>query len=300
MISFALIFIASLFFTGIVVRTKSIAQGRKGPVILQPMYDIWRLLRKGSVFSTTSSMIFQLTPSFYFASILLAMMVVPLCGTTGIFSFRGDFIFFAYVLAFGKFFTIIGALDTGSSFEGMGASREALFSMLVEPAFFLLMGTLGLITGNLSFADIFAMFHFGSYTSYAFAAIAAFVLLMICMIENSRMPVDDPKTHLELTMIHEVMVLDNSGFDLGLIMHATNLKFAMYSALIANLFIGDLAWYISVPVFFAVEFVCAVIVGITESFMARYRMSHNAQFILALSSLTLLLFLGVMATTGKI
>lgn len=300
MISFVLILIASFFFTGIVVRVKSIAQGRKGPVILQPMYDIWRLLRKGSVFSTTSSIIFQIAPSIYFASVLMAMCVVPLCGYRGIVSFDADFIFFAYVLALGKFFTIIGALDTGSSFEGMGASREALFSMLVEPAFFVLLGTLGLLTGNMSFADIFATFHMESYTSYAFAGIAAFVLLMICMIENSRMPVDDPKTHLELTMIHEVMVLDNSGFDMGLIMQATNLKFAMYSALIANLFIGSLEWYISVPVFFGIEILCAVSVGMVESFMARYRMSHNAQFILVLTSLALLMFFGVMASQGKI
>lgn len=300
MVSFILILIASFYFTGIVIRTKSISQGRKGPAILQPMYDIWRLLRKGSVFSNTSSIIFQIAPSIYFGTVLMAMAVVPLCGTQGLISFDCDFIFFAYTLALGKFFTIIGALDTGSSFEGMGASREALFSMLVEPAFFILMGTLGLLTDTLSFADIFTKFHFGSYTSYAFAAIAAFILLMICMIENSRMPVDDPKTHLELTMIHEVMVLDNSGFDLGLIMQATNMKFAMYSALIANLFIGDLAWYYSVPIFFAIEFLCAVIVGITESFMARYRMSHNAQFILVLSSLSLLLFFGVMTSLGKI
>jgi len=300
MISFILILIASFFFTGIVIRVKSITQGRKGPVILQPMYDIWRLLRKGSVFSETSSVIFQIAPSIYFGSVLMAMCVVPFCGNEGLVSFEADFVFFAYVLALGKFFTIIGALDTGSSFEGMGASREALFSMLVEPSFFVLIGTLGLLTGNMSFTDIFATFHFGSYTSYAFAAIAAFVLMMICMIENSRMPVDDPKTHLELTMIHEVMVLDNSGFDMGLIMQATNMKFAMYSALIANLFIGGLEWYISVLAFFGIEFICAVSAGLIESFMARYRMSHNAQFILVLTSLALLMFFGVMSTLGKL
>lgn len=300
MIGLILILIASFFFTGIVIRTKSIAQGRKGPVILQPMYDIWRLLRKGSVFSTTTGPIFQVAPSIYFASVLIAMSVVPFCGESGLISFSGDFILFSYILAFGKFFAIVGALDTGSSFEGMGASREALFSMLVEPAFFILIGTLGLLTGHYSFTDIFALFNFDTYASYAIAAVAAFVLLMICMIENSRMPVDDPKTHLELTMIHEVMILDNSGFDLGLIMQATNMKFAMYSALIANLFIGDWALYISIPIFFAIELLCAVAVGLTESFMARYRMSHNTQFILVLSSLALLLFLGVMTTLGKI
>ncbi|MCQ2374427.1 MAG: NADH-quinone oxidoreductase subunit H [Salinivirgaceae bacterium] len=294
MLSFVLIFIASLFFTGIVVRTKSLASGRKGPGIMQPMKDIWRSLRKGAVYSNTSSDIFQIAPSIYFASILAAMMVVPLGSQKGLVSFSCDFVFFAYVLALGKFFSIIAALDTGSSFEGMGASREALFSMLAEPAFFILMGSLGLLTGNTSFHDIFMNLHIGSYLSYALVTIACFVLIMICMIENSRMPIDDPKTHLELTMIHEVMILDNSGFDLGLILQATNLKFAMYGALIANLFIGNWPLYVSIPVFFGIQFLLAIVAGIIESFMARFRMGNNAQFILALSSLALLMLFGVL------
>lgn len=290
MLSFLLMLLASIFFTGIVVRVKSRIQGRRGPVLLQPFFDVIRLLRKGSVYSTTTGPIFRMAPTVYFASVIMAMAVVPFAGHGGLISFAGDFVFFAYVLAFGKFFNIIASLDTGSSFEGMGASREALFSMLVEPAFFLLIGSLALLTGHTSFAQIFASFHLGSYTSYALAAIAAFVLLMICLIENSRMPIDDPKTHLELTMVHEVMILDNSGFDLGLIMLSTHLKFAMYSALIANLFMGHLSLPWAIALFFAIQILCAVIVGFIETFMARYRMSHNAQFILALTSLSLLVF----------
>ncbi len=293
MLSFVLIFVASLFFTGIVVRTKSLASGRKGPGIMQPIIDIWRLLRKGSVYSPTTSVIFRIAPTIYFASVLMAIAVVPLGSCGGLISFPCDFVFFTYVLSLGKFFCIIAALDTGSSFEGMGASREALFSMLAEPAFFILIGSLGLLTGCTSFQDIFMNLHIGSYLSYALVSIACFVLIMICMIENSRMPVDDPKTHLELTMIHEVMILDNSGFDLGLIMHSTNLKFAMYTALIANLFIGQSPLGIAILVFFAVQIAVAVVAGIIESFMARFRMAHNAQFILVLSSLSLLMLFGV-------
>lgn len=292
--SFLLILLASFIFTGIVIRTKSIAQGRKGPSIWQPMYDIFKLLRKGSVYSTASSWIFKVAPTLYFASVVVACMVVPVGQMGSAIGFAGDFIFFAYVLGFGKFFTIIGALDTASSFEGMGSAREALFSMLVEPAFFILIGSLGLLTGNTSFADIFAQFHFEGEISYAIAAIAAFVLLMICMIENSRMPVDDPKTHLELTMIHEVMVLDNSGVDMAMIHQATNMKFALYSALIVNLFIGAVSeTWMQLAMFFGIELICAIIVGIIESFMARYRMTHNAQFILVLTSLALLLYFGI-------
>ncbi len=293
MTSFILILISSIFFSGIVARVKSKTQGRRGPLILQPMYDVLRLIRKGSVFSSTTGPVFRAAPTVYFATVLMAIAVVPFGDKSGLISFDCDFVFFAYTLALGKFFNIIASLDTGSSFEGMGASREALFSMLVEPAFFLLIGSLGLISGNTSFASIFGCFHLGTGESYAFAVIAAFVLLMICMIENSRMPVDDPKTHLELTMVHEVMILDNSGFDLALISMATHLKFALYSALIANLFIGALPIYYAAPAFLAIQLLCATSVGITESFMARYRMSHNAQFILALTSLALLVFFGV-------
>jgi formate hydrogenlyase subunit 4 len=299
MISFILIIITSLFFGGIIIRTKSIVSGRKGPGIFQPVKDVLRLFKKGAVYSKTTSFIFQVAPSIYFASVLMAIMVVPLGEYRGIISFEGDFVFFAYVLGVGKFFSIISALDTGSSFEGMGASREALFSMFAEPAFFILMGSLALLTGHTSFQQIFASLHFGSSISYVLGVLATFVLVMIAMVENSRMPFDDPKTHLELTMVHEVMILDNSGFDLGLILHATNLKFAMYGALIANLFMGTFPLYLTIPIFFGMQMLVAITIGLLESFTARFRMNHNAQYILALSSVSLLIFLGVLLILGQ-
>lgn len=300
MISFILILVASLFFPGILLRIKSYTSGRKGPGIFQPLKDVWRLFKKGSVYSKTTSIIFQVAPSIYFASVLMAILVIPLGELKGIISFDGDFVFFAYILAVGKFFSIISALDTGSSFEGMGASREALFSMLVEPAFFILMGSFVLLTGNSSLQQIFASLHFGSSISYVLGILATVVLALITMVENSRMPFDDPKTHLELTMVHEVMVLDNSGFDLGLITYAGYLKFAMYGALIANFFMGSFPLYFSIPIFLGVQMLFAVSVGILESFTARFRMNHNAQYILALSSVSLLIFFGVLVVLGRI
>ncbi|MFN8254621.1 MAG: NADH-quinone oxidoreductase subunit H [Bacteroidales bacterium] len=299
MLSLVLIIIAGIFFTGIVIRTKSMASGRKGPGIMQPVKDVIRLFKKGAVYSETTSFIFQIAPTIYFSSIVMAMLVVPFGQSKGIISFNGDFIFFAYVLALGKFFNIISALDTGSSFEGMGASREALYSMFAEPAFFILMGSFSILTGYSSFQEIFSALHLGSYVSYAIAALATFVLLMVAMIENSRMPIDDPKTHLELTMVHEVMILDNSGFDLGLILTAGYLKFAVFGALIFNLFVGMVAYQYAIPLFFGVQFLMAVLVGLIESFMARFRMSHNAQFIVALTSVALLIFFGVLLVSGK-
>lgn len=299
MVSFILIILTSFFFMGVVVRIKSLSSGRKGPSILQPMKDIVRLWKKGAVYSSTTSIIFQLAPTAYFASILLAILMIPHGNMPGLISFESDFVMFAYILAFGKFLMIISALDTGSSFEGMGASREALFSMLIEPAFFIIMGSFALFTGHTSFHAIFSLLNYGPYISYLIGTLATFVLVLIAMVENSRMPVDDPKTHLELTMIHEVMILDNSGFDLGIILFATPMKFAMYGALIANFFIGAVPVTVSIPLFFAIQFVFACVVGIIESFMARFRMSHNPQFIFILTSVALLIFFGVLLVLGK-
>jgi formate hydrogenlyase subunit 4 len=299
MLSLILILIAALFFTGIINRVKSIASGRKGPGILQPLFDVVRLFKKGVVYSETTSFVFQVAPTIYFASVVMAMLVVPFGQSKGILSFDGDFIFFAYILALGKFFSIISAMDTGSSFEGMGASREALYSMFAEPAFFILMGSLALLTGHTSFQEMFAALHIGSYISYALAILGTFVLMMVAMIENSRMPIDDPKTHLELTMVHEVMILDNSGFDLGLILSAGYLKFAIYGALVVNLFIGVFPLQYSIPMFFVIQLVLASGVGLIESFMARFRMSHNAQFIFVLTSVSLLIFFGALLILGK-
>jgi formate hydrogenlyase subunit 4 len=130
--------------------------------------------------------------------------------------------------------------------------------------------------------------------------LATFVLVIVAMVENSRMPVDDPRTHLELTMIHEVMILDNSGFDLGLILYTTNLKFAMYGALIANFLIpSGMALHYAIGVFIGIQILFAVMVGIIESFMARFRMNHNPQYIFTLSAISILLFLGVLLMLGR-
>ena len=300
-ISLILIIAVSLFFSGIVIRTKSILSGRKGAGIFQPLKDVWRLFRKGAVYSETSSFIFRIAPSIYFSTVLMATFLIPFDSYPGILSFRGDFVFFAYVLALGKFFMIIGAMDTGSSFEGMGASREALYSMLAEPAFFVLMGSFALLTGYTSFFEIFSNLHFGSYISYALGTLATFVLVIVAMIENSRMPIDDPKTHLELTMVHEVMILDNSGFDLGLILYTTHLKFAMYGALIADFLVpSGMALHYSIIIFITIQILFAISVGIIESFMARFRITHNPQFIFTLSSISILIFLSVLLMLGRI
>jgi len=301
MLSIFLILFASIFFPGIILRTRSLASGRKGPGILQPVKDVIRLFKKGSVYSETTTIIFRIAPVIYFSSVLMACMVVPFSSHSGIISFEGDFVFFAYILALGKFFSIIAAMDTGSSFEGMGASREALYSLLAEPAFFILIGSFALYTGHTSFYDIFSDLHLGTSITYLLGGLASVVLLMIVMIENSRMPVDDPKTHLELTMIHEVMILDNSGFDKALIHLGTYLKFAVYGSLMYNVIVPS-EWniYLQTALFFTVQVVFAIIIGFVESFRARNKMNKNPKFILSVSAIALIAFMIILVLTEKL
>ena len=139
-IAFLLIF--PFLFIGLINKTKAFWAGRKGASVLQPFYDFLKLLSKGEVISSPSSFIFIITPSLMFASIIFAGLLVPIFSHKAILSFGGSFILFAYIMALGKFFSLIGAMDTGSSFEGMGASREASFSTLVEPAFFIIISSI--------------------------------------------------------------------------------------------------------------------------------------------------------------
>jgi formate hydrogenlyase subunit 4 len=302
MAGFILIVIAAFFFPGIILRAKSIASGRKGPGLLQPLKDIIVLLKKGSVFSTTTGLIFRIAPAVTLTTLLCAILLLPFAQQKALLSFEGDFILFAYLLALGKFFTVIAALDTGSSFAGMGASREAFFSLLVEPAFFILLATFAMFTGYTSFSVIFNHFFItGNDYVLIYSIIGIYLFIQIAMIENSRLPVDDPKTHLELTMIHEVMILDYSGFDKALIHMGTYLKYAVYGSLIYNLIVPA-GWnvFLQAGLFFAVQALFAVIIGLTESFRARNKMNKNPKFILTLSAVALIAFTVILILTDKL
>ncbi|HNY51861.1 MAG TPA: NADH-quinone oxidoreductase subunit H [Bacteroidales bacterium] len=292
MAALIMILVSAMFFPGIILRTKSIASGRRGPGILQPLRDAGVLLRKGSVFSTTTGLIFQIAPVISLATVLCAILVIPFGKQEALIHFEGDFVFFAYILSLGRFFMIIAALDTGSSFEGMGASREAFFAMLIEPAFFILMATFAMFTGYVSFTDIFSNFFITSnHYVLIFSIIGFYIFIQIALVENSRLPVDDPKTHLELTMIHEVMILDYSGFDKALIHITTWLKFAVYGSLIYNVVVPA-GWniYLQIALFLAVQALFAIIVGFLESFRARNKMNKNPKFILTVSAIAILAF----------
>jgi len=296
-----IILLISIFFPGIIGTVKAKIVGRKGPHVLQSFLDTIRLFKKGSVFSKTTSIISQLAPSIYFVSILLAVLFIPFNNYRGIFSFDNDFVVFTYLLAFGKFIMILAAMDTGSGFEGMGANREAFYSMLVEPAFFILIGSLALITDNTSFYELFNNLHLNTNLSYMVAVIASYLLIQISMVENSRLPVDDPKTHLELTMVHEVMVLDCSGFDLALIQLAGGIKFVLYGSLIANFIIPyKLDLWVKILAFISIQILYAILVALLETFKARNKMLKNHQWIITLSAISIMVFIAVLIITGKI
>ncbi len=301
MLSILLILIAALFFPGIINKVKAKIGGRKMPSVFQPLFDVIRLFKKGAIYSPVTSLIFRLAPIIYFASVLMAILFIPLGGQKGLLSFDGDFVFFVYILAIGKFMLIISAMDTGSGFEGMGANREALYSLLAEPAFFILLGSLALFNDIASFSDLYSLMHSSTDLTYITGVAAIYVLMYMAMVENSRLPVDDPKTHLELTMVHEVMILDNSGFDLALMHIASGLKFAIYGTLISN-FIIYTAWplYIQIFLFFIIQSCFAVVIGILESFRARNKMEKNPQWILMLSAIAVVIFLTTLIITHKI
>jgi len=292
--------LTGIFFPGIIIRVKSILSGRKGQGIMQPWKNIWILLRKKSVISTTVSFISMIAPLIYLSTTICAILLLPFPGISSPFGFDGDFVFFAYLIALGKFLFILNALDTGSSFEGMGANREALYSLLVEPAFFILFGTIALLTGHTSMHEIFSNLQIGGPSVNIIIIIAVYLLVQIAMIENSRMPVDDPKTHLELTMIHEVMILDHSGFDLAMIHIGTTFKFAMYGILIANCIIPVNTGFVwQIVQFFGIQFGFAVMIGVLESFRARKKLAKNPQFIVTLSSIALIAFVLALLITFK-
>lgn len=283
-------------FIGIINKVKAFWAGRKGAPIIQPFYDFVRLIKKGVIINNNISAIFQIAPAVTFASTLFAGLLIPILNYKSIISFEGNFILFAYILGLGKFFNLIAAMDTGSSFEGMGASREASFSTIVEPAFFILLASVIALTGNYTFESFSMILQKAGAYGILIIIIAILTLFIMLLVEGCRVPIDDPSTHLELTMIHEVMVLDNSGIDLGLILYGSAMKMLIFASLIANILIPSNVGILTSLLFYSgIVLILAVIIGTIESSIARLRMSHVFEFIFIMSSLSLVV-LALVAT----
>lgn len=278
--------ITAPFFSAVILKVKAFFGGKKGPPIFINYYTLIKLFQKGSVYSTSTTFIFKLGPVISLGAALTALMFLPVFGHRPIFSFEGDVIFVLYLLGLGRFFTIAAAMDTASPFEGMGAAREAFFPIICEATMFMICILFYKLTGNLSLQSYFAGEN-PSYlwnmagTSIVFIVIALFIVLLT---ENSRVPVDDPATHLELTMIHEVMVLDHSGPDLAFIELGAFTKLFFYSTMISSLIMPFQRDGIFSPYSLFLGFLSMIVVygcvGIMESVVARYKMDKVPKFIL--------------------
>jgi formate hydrogenlyase subunit 4 len=256
---------------GVINRTKSWWAARKGPGLLQSFHDMRRLLRKHPVVSDTATPLFKLGAYVVLVCSLVAMAFVPLLGGFAPLSFAHDFVLVAYTLGLARLVLMLSALDVGSPFEGMGAAREAMFGTFAEPALFLLLGTVGVATGLSSIADMLGQLHHTTYYGLIVLPLAL-ALLILLQTEAARVPVDDPATHLELTMIHEVMILDHSGPELAAMQYAAGLKMTLYAGLIATLlnpFDPLTTPLAAVAVSVLVMLLVAVVVGCFESLMAR-------------------------------
>jgi formate hydrogenlyase subunit 4 len=281
---------------GIIAKTKALFAGRVGAPLLQPYYDIAKLLRKGSVFSSTTSWIFRVSPVVGIVTAGLASLLVPLGDHAPPLSFAGDLVLFAYLFGLARFFTVAAALDTGSAFEGMGGAREATFSALAEPALFLGLLVLVRRSASLSLAGMLGP---GMATGWRGAGAPLVLVLaslfIVLLAENCRIPFDDPNTHLELTMIHEVMVLDHGGPALGLIHYGASLKLFALGAIVVRLALpvdtGN-AWA-DWGLFVFGMMGLAVLIGVVESVMARLRLRQVPALLVAaclLSSFGIVLF----------
>ncbi len=290
----------SPFLVGLIRKVKAQLQCRQGASVFQPYADLAKLFRKQPVISTASSWIFTATPYILFASTLAAGLLVPTFASQTPLNFAGNIIALVYLLALGTFFLILAGLDTGSAFGGMGSSREALVVSLTEPAMILSIFAIALTAGSTNLSTIVhktALLE-GIVTDPSPHLMALAALFIVALAETGRVPVDNPATHLELTMIHEAMVLEYSGRYLALIEWAAGLKLAVFLSLIANVFapwgiatmLTPLAMGIGLAVYVIKIAGLAVLIGIIECMFAKLRLFRvtdllGVAFILALLGL---------------
>lgn len=293
---YGLTLLAAPLVPGWINKVKAAMAGRRGPPLLQLYRDVWKLARKETVETTELSVVGRWAPVVLAATGVVALAVLPI-GNRSVIAFPGDFIALVYVLVLGRLLLVLAALDTGSSFQGMGASRELLIAALAEPAFLLGLTVLVIGTHELTLSGIFT----NSLPYVDTAAIPALILagvvfLLVALAENARIPFDDPNTHLELTMIHEVMVLDYSGLQLALVLYGGALKLVLFCGLLGRLILplpvgGDAANAASAALGILLV---ATLIGLVESLTARIRMmriSHMLGTATAFAVLALLLTL---------
>jgi formate hydrogenlyase subunit 4 len=285
--------IAALAFSpllaGIIHRAKAIFAGRKGQPLLQAYHDLFRLFRKDTVTSRTTSWLFRAAPIVIFVSTLAAACFVPFMLLGPQPRFTGDVVMLLYFLGLARFFLILSALDSGSAFSGMGASREAFYSALAEPVLFVCL--LNIMRAN-NTGSIMTALSAPMIADSITVLLSALPLFIVLLAENARIPFDDPNTHLELTMIHEVMILDNSGPGLALHEYAAALKLWLFSLVLARILLplsGSTVWLQTLALLALIALIAAV-VGVVESVTARVPLLKVPRLLFAAGVIALLGF----------
>ncbi len=290
MIAIAIILLSILIIPGMKCRVTAGLSGRRGSNFFQPLLDLRVLLSKAPLRSSSSSLVSSIAPLLYLASMIVAMLIVPIGSSyASILSFDGDIVVFCLLLSFSRIMLVLLALDSGGGFPGLGAARSSFFSLLVEPTLFLLLCSLPIITGHDSFSEIFSTYSSSSLPLIAISIVVGYGLFNYTLVECGLAPYDDPHTHLELTMTHEAMLLDISGVDLAFIKIGELIKLSTFSLLIVNIFIpAEVAgWELLLATGGAVV-VLAMVLGVVEFFTARTRMNKNATYITTIAAIGIL------------
>jgi len=276
------VILAAPLVNGIIKKIKALTQKRTGAPLLQMYYDLFKLFKKTSVVSDVSSWIFQVTPYIAIATVVVTAMIVPATTQIKPLWSTGDMILLVYILALGRFFMMLAALDTGSTFGGMGASREAMISALIEPTILVALMTVALMANSTS---VFEMMRFMQTVEHPLIhpvyLMLFFALVIVILAETARIPVDDPATHLELTMVHEAMLLEYSGRSLALMELAAAIKQLVFITLLINLFLphdqilgisGVAAIGLSLLLYLAKVVMAAVLIAIVEVSTVKLRL----------------------------
>jgi formate hydrogenlyase subunit 4 len=302
-VQMALVLVLSPLLTGFVRKAKARLLRRQGPSIFQPYRDLLRLMRKEVVLADNASWLFRVTPYLIFAATWVAAALVPTFATGLLFSWTADLIAIVALLGSGRFFLALAGMDVGTSFGGIGSSREVMIAALAEPAMLMIVFCLALVAGSTQLSAVATFMASPTVGLRVSLAMAMIALIMVAIAENGRIPVDNPATHLELTMVHEAMVLEYSGRHLAMIEFAASLKLLLYASLIVCVFVpwklailgaGPTAYVVSAGLYLAKLALAGFLLALFETATAKMRVFRVPEFLGAALMLgllgTLLLF----------
>jgi formate hydrogenlyase subunit 4 len=293
----ALVLLLAPLLTGFVRKVKARLLRRQGPSVIQPYRDLLRLLRKEVVLAESASWLFRVTPYLIFAATWVAAALVPTFATGLTFSWTADLIAIIALLGSARFFRALAGMDVGTSFGGIGSSREVMIASLAEPAMIMIVFSLALVAGSTQLATVVAFMASPEVGLRVSLGLVLIALIMVAIAENARIPVDNPATHLELTMVHEAMVLEYSGRHLAMIEFAASLQLLLYVSLIACLFVpwglavagaGPAAYAVGAAAYLAKLAIGGFLLALFETSIAKMRVFRVPEFLGAALMLGLL------------